>query len=56
MVIYMNNRKIMEKVNEELKLDNESLMKLSKIVNEVPIVGKKNKKKRCSIFGIKKKR
>ncbi len=50
MVIYMNNREIMEKVNEELKLDNESLMKFSKIVNEVPIVGKKNKNKMINLF------
>lgn len=46
----MNNREIMEKVNEELKLDNESLMKFSKIVNEVPIVGKKNKNKMINLF------
>lgn len=41
----MNNKELMKKVNDELKLDDKSLMIFSNIVNDIPVVGKLNKEK-----------
>ena len=43
MVIPMNNRQIMSKVNAKLKLDDKSLLIFSNIVNDIPVIGKSNK-------------
>ena len=41
----MNNKQIMEKVNDTLRLDDKSLLIFSNIVNDIPIVGKSNREK-----------
>ena len=41
----MNNQQVMKKVNDELKLDDKSLLTFSNIVNDIPVVGKSNKDK-----------
>lgn len=46
----MNNRKVLEKVNEKLKLDTSSLSIFSNIVNDIPVVGKRNKEKMIKRF------
>lgn len=43
MVKLMNNRKVLEIVNEKLKLDDTSLSIFSSVVNDIPVVGKRNK-------------
>ena len=40
----MSNRKVLEKVNEKLKLDTSSLSVFSSVVNDIPVIGKRNKK------------
>lgn len=50
MVKKMNNKQVMKKVQEELKLDEKSLLIFSNIVNDIPIIGKKNKSKMTSAF------
>mgnify|MGYP006928593861 CR=1 FL=1 len=50
MVKLMSNRKVLEKVNEKLKLDNSSLSIFSNIVNDIPVVGKRNKEKMIKRF------
>ena len=46
----MNNKELMKKVNDELKLDDKSLMIFSNIVNDIPVVGKSNKEKIINEF------
>ena len=41
----MNNKQVMKKVQDELKLDDKSLLIFSNIVNDIPVVGKSNKEK-----------
>lgn len=41
----MNNKELMKKVNDELKLDDKSLMIFSNIVNDIPVAEKLNKEK-----------
>lgn len=50
MVIQMSNRKVLEKVNEKLKLDTSSLSIFSNIVNDIPVIGKRNKEKMIKRF------
>lgn len=46
----MNNKQVMKKVNDKLKLDYKSLLIFSKIVNDIPVIGKKNKEKMIEEF------
>lgn len=46
----MNNKELINKVNEQLKLSNESLLIFSEIVNDIPIIGKNNKEKMINEF------
>ena len=46
----MSNRKVLEKVNEKLKLDTSSLSVFSDIVNDIPVIGKRNKEKMIKRF------
>lgn len=46
----MNNKQVMEKVQEKLNLDEKSLTIFSNIINDIPVIGKKNKSKMISAF------
>lgn len=46
----MNKKQLMEKLNEKLNLNEESLSIFSKIVEDVPIIGKTNKEKMVKTF------
>ena len=45
MVIKMNNKQLMKKVKDKLKLNDKSLLIFSNIVNDIPVIGKSNKEK-----------
>ena len=46
----MNNKQLMKKVNEKLKLNDESLLIFSNIVKDIPVTFKSNKEKMIKAF------
>lgn len=46
----MNNKQVIEKVQEKLNLDEKSLTIFTNIINDIPVIGKKNKSKMISAF------
>ncbi len=46
----MNNKQVIEKVQEKFNLDEKSLKIFTNIINDIPVIGKKNKSKMISAF------